>query len=88
MASFAETALTVAAPEVGLPMEAIKQLAPHAPTFLMMPLMGLAILLVIIGIIVFSTDKSKSPGILLLMLGLLVGGGAFFVIGKTEGRAK
>ena len=72
------------APEVGIPMEIGKQLAPHAPTLMMIPLVILSVIFIIIGIIVFSTASTKTPGVMLLMLGLLLGGGAFFVMVKAE----
>lgn len=75
----------MAAPEVGVPLEIAKQLAPQAPTIMMFPFIGLAILLILIGIAVFSTSKSKTPGIMLLLVGLLIGGGAF-VIMRTNTR--
>jgi drug/metabolite transporter (DMT)-like permease len=89
MAQLGETALMVGAPEVGIPMEIGKQLAPHAPTILMIPLVAFSILLILIGIIVFSTDHtSKTPGALLLLLGFMVGGGAFLIMYKTESSKK
>lgn len=51
---------------------------------MMMPLIGISILLILIGLVVFSTAKSKTPG---LMMGMLFGGGALFVIAKSsEGK--
>mgnify|MGYP001615798319 FL=1 len=87
MAQLSEAGFMMAAPEVGLPLEIGKQLAPHAPTILMIPLVVLSILFIVIGIIVVSADKSKTPGALLLTLGFLLGGGAFLVMYKTESRA-
>jgi len=81
-----EAALMVGAPEVGIPMEIGKQLAPHASAILMMPLIALSILIIIIGISVFSTAKTKTPGAMLLMMGLLLGGGAFTVASRSEGK--
>lgn len=53
----------------------------------MMPLIGISILLILIGLIVFSTAKSKTSGLMILMMGMLFGGGAFFVIAKSsEGK--
>jgi uncharacterized membrane-anchored protein len=83
-----ESALMMGAPEVGIPMEIGKQLAPHAPTIMMVPLVIFSIIFIIIGIIVFSAAKTKTPGIMLLMLGLLLGGGAFFVMVKSESKKK
>lgn len=74
----------VAAPEAAIPMQIAESLAPHAPTFLMMPLIGFSIFLILVGIIVFSTMSSKTPGAMIMMLGMLIGGGAYFIIGKTE----
>ena len=78
----------VAAPEAVVPLEVGKGLATHAPTILMSFFAGFAIILILIGIIVFSTAKSKTPGVLLLMLGLLVGGGAAFVMVRSESSKK
>lgn len=83
-----EAGFMAAAPEVALPLEVGKQLAPHAPTFLMVPLVALAVLLILIGIIVLAADKSKTPGALITLLGFLLGGGAFFVMLRTEGKNK
>lgn len=60
----------------------------HVPTLLMVPLISMSIFLIIIGIIVFSTARSKTPGVLLLMLGFLMAGAAFMVIIKTETNKK
>lgn len=78
----------MAAPEVGIPMELGKQLAPHAPTVLMIPLVILSIIFIIVGIIVLSAANNKTPGALLMVLGFLLGGGAFFVMYRTESKAK
>lgn len=83
-----ESALMMGAPEVGIPLELGKSLAPHAPTLLMIPLVVMSILFIIIGIIVLSAAKSKTPGALLLMLGFLLGGGAFLVMYKLESKKK
>jgi uncharacterized membrane-anchored protein len=86
MAELGETAFMMGAPEVGIPMEVGKQLAPHAPVLMMIPLVILSVIFIIIGIIVFSaaSASAKTPGIMLLMLGLLLGGGAFYVMVKAE----
>ncbi len=73
-----------AAPEVGIPLQLGKQLAPHAPLILMMPLVVFAIIFVIIGIIALSVATNKVTGIMFSMLGLLLGGGALFIMAKTE----
>jgi hypothetical protein len=65
-----------------------KELAPHAPTILMIPLVVLSIILIIIGIIVLSAAQSKTPGVLLLVLGFLLAGGAFVVMVKSQGKKK
>lgn len=83
----ADTALMVAAPEVGIPAEVAKQLAPHAPTLAMIPLVVIALILIIIGAIA-TTAQNKTPGIIIAILGLLLGGGAFFVMIRTEGKKK
>jgi uncharacterized membrane-anchored protein len=68
--------------------EMTKQLAPHAPTILMVPLIVWSIILIIIGIIIVATAQTKTAGYLLLVVGLLLGGGAFFVMYKTESRKR
>ena len=83
-----EAALMMAAPEVGVPLEIGKQLAPHAPAILMVPFVVFSVLLIIIGIIVVSVAANKTPGVLLLVLGMLLGGGAFFVMVRSESRLK
>jgi len=77
-----------AAPEVAIPAEIGKQLAPHAPTILMIPLVILSVICVIVGIIVLAAAQSKLPGAMLMLLGALLGGGAFLVMYRAEGRAK
>lgn len=84
MAGLGESAFMAAAPEVGIPLEVAKQAAPHLPTLVMVPLVMFAILFIIIGIIVVSAAQNKTPGVLLLVLGFLLGGGAFFVMYRTE----
>jgi hypothetical protein len=86
METLGQGALLVAAPEVGIPLEVGKQLAPHASTILMIPLVMFSILLIIVAIIVLSAAKSKTPGYLLLLLGFLTGGGAFYVMARSEGK--
>lgn len=88
MGDSGDAALMMAAPEVGVPMEIGKQLAPHAPAIMMIPLVVFSVLLVIIGIIVVSVAANKTPGVLLLVLGMLLGGGAFFVMVRSESRLK
>ena len=88
MAELGESALMMGAPEVGIPMEIGKQLAPHAPMVMMMPLVFVSIILIIVGIVVFSTAKAKAPGTMLLVLGFLLGGGTFFMMAKTENKKK
>ena len=83
-----EVSFVAAAPEVAIPLEVGKQLAPHAPTILMIPLVALAVLLIIIGVIVLASAQSKTPGALITLLGFLLGGGAFFVMIRTEGKKR
>jgi hypothetical protein len=73
------------APEFMIPLEIGKQ---HAPAILMMPLIVFSIIFAIAGIIAFSTAKSKASGVMLLVLGLLLGGGALAVVMKTETMKK
>jgi len=54
----------------------------------MIPLVILSIIFIIVGIIVLSTANNKTPGALLMVLGFLLGGGAFFVMYRTESKAK
>jgi hypothetical protein len=82
-AGLAETLVGVAVPEAGAAMVVEK----HASSIMMMPFIAFSILLILIGIIVFSTASSKTPGALLLMFGLAVGGGAYYIMEKTETRA-
>jgi len=84
MSSFADSALMAANPEFGVPMEIGKQLAPHAPTILMIPLVVFAIVLIIIGVIIIAAAKTKTAGIILTVLGFMLGGGAFFIMYRTE----
>lgn len=51
----------------------------------MMPLVGLAVLLVLVGIIVLSTAKSSTPGALITGLGVVLGLGAGAVIFRGAG---
>ncbi len=88
MADLGEQALLMGAPEVGIPLEVGKQLAPHAPAILMIPLVSFAVLLVIIGIIVIAASANKTSGVLLTVLGVLLGGGAFFVMVRSEAGLK
>ncbi len=81
-------AIGVAATDADPVTAGISVVKNHVPTILMIPLISMSIFLIIIGIIVFSTAKSKSPGILLLMLGFLMAGAAFVVIIKTETNKK
>jgi hypothetical protein len=88
MSQAEEAGLIAAAPEVGIPLEIGKELAPHAPTLLMIPLVIFSIICIIASIILLAAVKSKTPGALLLVLGLLLGSGAFLVVYKTESRKK
>jgi hypothetical protein len=81
-------ALAAFAPEVGIPLEVGKQLAPHAPTIVLVPVVVFSIILVIIAIIVISASQNKTPGYLLLALGFLTGGAAFFVMIRSESKKK
>lgn len=69
----------VAAPEVAIPM----QIASH-PKILMIPFITFSILLILIGIIVYSTAKTSTPGLLIMFLGFLVGGGAFYTLSRPS----
>ena len=73
---------TALAPEVFIPGEAVK----HAGTILMLPLVIISIVLIMIGLIVFSAAKSKVPGSVILLLGFLVGMGAFEVMIRSESK--
>jgi hypothetical protein len=79
-----DEALMMGAPEVGIPLEIGKQLAPHAPAILMVPLIMFALLFIIIGIIAVSFAANKTPGALFMVLGFLMAGAGIFVIVRTE----
>lgn len=55
-------------------------------TWMMMPVIALSVLLVLVGIIVVSTAKSKTSGVLLTVFGVLLGGAAFFSANYSPGR--
>jgi hypothetical protein len=83
----ASEVLMAAAPEIGVPLEIGRAIAPHATTFIMLPFVVVAIILVIVGVIMMATaKKSKLPGSVLTILGFMVGGGALFVAARSEGR--
>jgi uncharacterized membrane-anchored protein len=86
--NFGEGIAALAMPEVGIPLAIGKQLVPHTSAILMTPLIILSVVLVIIGIIVYAAAKTKTPGALLMILGLLLGGGAFFVTYKSESKKR
>jgi hypothetical protein len=86
--AMSDTLMMAAAPEVGVPMEVAKQLAPHAPTLLMGLLVVLALIMIIIGVIIESAATNKTPGIMLMIVGFLLGGGAFFIMYRTESNRK
>jgi uncharacterized membrane-anchored protein len=44
----------------------------------MIPAYILSIILIIIGIILLSADKSKLPGVMVTFLGFFIGAGAFY----------
>lgn len=69
-----------AAPEAN----AITAVAKHAPAILMVPLLFFSVFLLLIGIIVFSADSNKIPGVMLLLLGGGVAFGAFHTMSSTE----
>lgn len=78
-----EAAFALAAPEVYLPSKAAEKLVPYAPSLMMALPIIVALLMIIIAVIMLSTMQSKLPGGVLLLLGLLIGGGAFWVIHKN-----
>jgi uncharacterized RDD family membrane protein YckC len=84
----ADAALMAVAPEVGIPAELAKQLAPHAPMIIMIPLVIIALILIIVGIIALGAAQNKTPGILLTIVGFLLAGGAFFVMVRSESKKK
>ncbi len=77
------TGVAMVDPGTGMSMMA----AQHPKNTVGMFLIGFAILLIIIGIIVFSTAKSKTPGTMLVIVALLLGTGGGFLIYKG-GRAR
>ena len=81
--------LAMANPETAVGMAATKavdSVAPHLPTFLMMPTIAFSVILCIIGIIVFSTDSSKVPGTLLIFLSFMLGLFGYKMMNKFEGE--
>jgi hypothetical protein len=64
-----------------------EKLIPHVGSFMMVPFIMASVVILIIGIIVFSTGH-KTAGGLLLMLGASFGGLAFYIISRVEGRGK
>jgi uncharacterized membrane-anchored protein len=78
-----QKALMVAAPEEMIPVTILKD---HASVVLMMPLVVFSIIFIIVGIIAFSAASNKTPGTMFLVLGLLLGGGALFVMIRGESK--
>lgn len=81
-AGLLNSAVTAANPEGAV----IAQLAPHAPTFLMIPLITFAVILALIGIVVLSTASSKLPGVMILLLAGGLGFGAFTIMRTVESK--
>lgn len=50
----------------------------------MFPLVVLALIIVIVGVLAMAIAADKTPGIVLSVLGFLLGGGAFFVMYRGE----
>ncbi len=73
-------------PEVALAKGATDVAKAHAGTILMMPMISVSILLIILGIIVYSAASNKVPGVMILLLGGGIGFGAFHVMSKSESR--
>ena len=45
---------------------------------IMLPIYGLSILFILIGIILLSVDKNKIPGVMVFFLGVALGAGGFY----------
>jgi hypothetical protein len=60
-------------PQLGIPLMVGKEIG----TIIWMPLVIVALLLVVIGTIMYSTMAKKSPGVMMLVLGMMLGFGAF-----------
>lgn len=67
---------------------ATKVVVGHAGTILMFPFVWISIILIIIGIIAFSAASNKVPGVMITIVGLLLGGGAFFMMYKDQSKPK
>lgn len=81
----AEMAGTAVVPEAAV----VGAIAPHAGTFFMIPFEIMAVILIIIGIVVYSaSSKSKTAGTMFLLLGFSLGIGAFYVSSKNEASLK
>ena len=80
MATVADNVLLVAAPEA----YEVKAAGKHAPAILMSLTIGFAVLLILIGIVVISTAKSKTSGYLLSLFGFILGGGAVYFLNKKS----
>jgi hypothetical protein len=56
-------------------------------TWMMLPMIAFSIVLILVGIIVVSTAKNKTSGILLSAFGVVLGGAAFFTANHSPPRA-
>jgi F0F1-type ATP synthase assembly protein I len=57
--------------------------AHHAPVIIMAPFIAAAMIFALIGIIAFSAH-ARTTGMMFIFLGFLMGGGAFFIMYKSE----
>jgi hypothetical protein len=76
--------------EGAVPEVAVAQgVSKHMGSVMMMPAEIVGIIFVVIGIILYSaSSKSRSAGILFLLLGFGIGGFAFYTTLKAEERVK
>jgi predicted membrane protein len=74
------SALEATAPEAVLPAEL---LVNHTSTVVMAPLIALAIICIIVGLIVYNTTASSVPGLIILAIGGYCGVRAFMYIQRN-----
>lgn len=88
LGSVGQSAEDIGAPEVALGKAALpyasKAVDKYGGTVLFMPLLVFSIILILIGITVFSVDKNKVPGVMLILFAAALGGGVFYMMHKTS----
>ena len=69
-------------PEVVAVKGAVQALSPHVSIFAMMPVFFIVIIFILIGLIARAASKDKTNGNLMVFIGILFGGGTFYVMSK------